>query len=160
MPFSYEKQNCLWTLSNVPWGQNQHPSLPIPLPLPHLLVNHWPSPLTWACLIRTWNPTAVISVHPWEMLQRKWALCSQQSPDCFTIRHMRNGLPWWLRGKEPTWQCKRHGFAQALIPGWGRSSGEGNGNPLQYSSLRNPLDRGAWRATVHMVVKSQTRLSN
>ena len=110
MPFSYEKQNCLWTLSNVPWGQNQPPSLPIPLPLPHLLVNHWPSPLTWACLIRTWNPTAVISVHPWEMLQRKWALCSQQSPDCFTIRHMRNGLPWWLRGKEPTWQCKRHGF--------------------------------------------------
>ena len=110
MPFSYEKQNCLWTLSNVPWGQNQPPSLPSPLPLPHLLVNHWPSPLTWACLIRTWNPTAVISVHPWEMLQRKWALCSQQSPDCFTIRHMRNGLPWWLRDKEPTWQCKRHGF--------------------------------------------------
>ena len=110
MPSSYVKQNCLWTLSNVPWGQNQPPALPSPLPLPHLLVNHWPSPLTWACLIHTCNPTAVISVHPWEMLQRKWALCSQQSPDCLTIRHMRNGLPWWLRGKEPTWQCKRHGF--------------------------------------------------
>ena len=35
------------------------------------------------------------------------------------------------------------------IPGWGRSLGEGNGNPLQYSCLENPIDRGAWRATVH-----------
>ena len=34
------------------------------------------------------------------------------------------------------------------IPGWGRSSGEGNGNPLQYSCLEDPMDRGAWRATV------------
>ena len=34
-----------------------------------------------------------------------------------------------------------------LIPGWGRSSGEGNGNPLQYSCLENPMDRGAWWAT-------------
>ena len=33
------------------------------------------------------------------------------------------------------------------IPGWGRSPGEGNGNPLQYSCLENPMDRGAWRAT-------------
>ena len=46
------------------------------------------------------------------------------------------------------------------IPGLGRSSGEGNGNPLQYSRLGNPMDRGAWWATVHMVAKSQTRLSN
>ena len=38
-----------------------------------------------------------------------------------------------------------------LIPGSGRSSGEGNGNPLQYSCLENPVDRGAWRATVHGV---------
>ena len=38
-----------------------------------------------------------------------------------------------------------------LIPGSGRSSGEGHGNPLQYSYLENPLDRGAWWATVHMV---------
>ena len=35
------------------------------------------------------------------------------------------------------------------IPGWGKSSGGGNGNPLQYSCLGNPTDRGAWRATVH-----------
>ena len=43
-----------------------------------------------------------------------------------------------------------------LIPGLGRSSGEGNYNPLQYSCLRNPMDRGAWQATVHGVPKSQT----
>ena len=45
---------------------------------------------------------------------------------------------------------------QGSIPGLGRSPGEGNGNPLQYSCLENPVDRGAWRATVHGVTKSQT----
>ena len=45
-------------------------------------------------------------------------------------------------------------------PGSGRSPGEGNGNPLQYFSLKNPRDRGAWWATVHGVAKSWTRLSN
>ena len=42
------------------------------------------------------------------------------------------------------------------IPGSGRSSGEGNGNPLQYSCLENSMDRGAWQATVYRVAKSQT----
>ena len=46
------------------------------------------------------------------------------------------------------------------IPGMQRSSGVGNGNPLQYSCLRNPMDRGAWWATVHGVAKSWTRLSD
>ena len=45
------------------------------------------------------------------------------------------------------------------IPGLGRSTGEGNGNPLQYSCLENPMDRGVWRATVHGVAKSRTQLS-
>ena len=40
-----------------------------------------------------------------------------------------------------------------LMPGLGRSLGEGNGNPLQYSCLGNPMDRGAWRAIVHRVTK-------
>ena len=47
-----------------------------------------------------------------------------------------------------------------LIPGLGRSPGEGNGNPLQYSSLRNLMDRGAWWSTVFGVTKSQIRLSD
>ena len=42
------------------------------------------------------------------------------------------------------------------IPGLGRSPGERNGNPLQYACLENPMDRGAWRATVHRVSKSWT----
>ena len=42
------------------------------------------------------------------------------------------------------------------IPGLGRSPGEGNGNPLQYSHLENPMNRGAWQATVHEVAESQT----
>ena len=46
------------------------------------------------------------------------------------------------------------------IPGLGRSPGEGNGNPLQYSCLENRMDRGAWWATVQGVAKSRTRLSN
>ena len=46
------------------------------------------------------------------------------------------------------------------IPGLGRSPGEGDGNPFQYSGLENPMDRGAWRATVHGVAKSQKRLSD
>ena len=47
-----------------------------------------------------------------------------------------------------------------LIPGWGRSPGGGNGSPLQYPCLENPMDRGAWLAAVHGVAQSQTRLSN
>ena len=43
-----------------------------------------------------------------------------------------------------------------LICGLGRSPGEGNGNPFQYSCLENPMDRGAWQATVHGVTKNQT----
>ena len=46
------------------------------------------------------------------------------------------------------------------IPGLGRLPVRGNGNPLQYSCLENPRDRGAWRATVYGVTKSQTGLSN
>ena len=42
-----------------------------------------------------------------------------------------------------------------LIPGSGRSPGEGNGNPLQYSGLENPMDRGAWRAAIHGIAESE-----
>ena len=56
-------------------------------------------------------------------------------------------------GKEPTCQCRRHRDADS-IPGSGRFPGAGNGNPLQYSCLENPMDRGDWRATVHGVTQS------
>ena len=45
-----------------------------------------------------------------------------------------------------------------LIPGLGRSPGEGHGNPLQYSCLDNPMDRRTWQATIHRIAKSRTRL--
>ena len=63
----------------------------------------------------------------------------------------RASAQWWRR-------CLPKGDASS-IPGSGRSPGEGSGNPLQYSCLENPMDRGAWQTMVHGVAKSQTRLS-
>ena len=70
-----------------------------------------------------------------------------------------SGLSWWCSGKESTCQCRRHTRDVGSIPGSGRAAGGGSGNLLQYSCLGNPMDRGAWWATVHRVTKSQTRLS-
>ena len=56
----------------------------------------------------------------------------------------------WLRGKESACNAEDLG----LIPGSGRSPGGGHGNPFQCSCLKNPIDRGAWQATVHRVVKN------
>ena len=69
------------------------------------------------------------------------------------------GFPGGLDGKESALNAGDPGS----IPGSGRSPGEGNGNPLQYSCLENPMDRGAWQAAVHGVQgvqKSQTYLSD
>ena len=60
-------------------------------------------------------------------------------------------------GKEPS-TCNAGDLV--LIPGLGRSPGEGNGYPLQYSGLKNYMDRGTWQATVHGVTKSQIQLSD
>ena len=64
------------------------------------------------------------------------------------------GIPWWLSGKESAFNTGD----ESLIPGSGRSPGEGNGNPLQYSSLGNPMDRRTWWIAVLGVTKSQTDL--
>ena len=69
------------------------------------------------------------------------------------------GKPWCLSGKGSACRCTS-ARDMGSIPGLGRSSGEGNGNPLQYSCLGNPMDRGAWWATVHGVAKIWTQLSN
>ena len=69
---------------------------------------------------------------------------------------VRNGLPQWLNGKDSV--CSAG--AAGSVPGSGRSPGGGHGNPLQYSCLKNPVDRGAWQATVDGVTKSQTQLSD
>ena len=64
------------------------------------------------------------------------------------------GFPGGSEVKESAWNA---GDLDS-IPGSGRSPGEGNGNPLQYSCLENPMEGGAWQATVHGVAKSQTQL--
>ena len=61
------------------------------------------------------------------------------------IKYPTLGLCKWLSGKEPTYRAEDF----SLIPGLGGSPGEGKGNLLQYSCLGNPMDRGAWWATVH-----------
>ena len=66
------------------------------------------------------------------------------------------GFPGGLEVKAPACNAGDPGS----IPGSGRSPGEGNGNTLQYSWLENPMDGGAWWATVHGVAKSRTRLSD
>ena len=72
----------------------------------------------------------------------------------FMMPKERLGLPWWLSGKESS----RSAGDMGLTPGLGRSPGGGHGNPLQYSCLENPMDRGARRATVYRVAKCRTRL--
>ena len=68
------------------------------------------------------------------------------------------GFPGGTSGKEPTSTNAGDVREAGLILGLRRSSGGGHGNPLQYSCLENPMDRGAWQATVHRVAKSWTQL--
>ena len=66
------------------------------------------------------------------------------------VLYVKRGLPWCLSDQESDCQARGAG----LIPGWGRCPGEGNDNPLQYSCLENPMDRGAWRALVCVCAQS------
>ena len=80
----------------------------------------------------------------------RWALIlSRNAPG--------SAFPGGTNGKEPTCQCRRHRDSGS-VPWFGRSPGGGHSNPLQYSCLENPMDRGAWWATVHRVAKGQTQL--
>ena len=69
-----------------------------------------------------------------------WKTVQKVEDQKFGIAHIELGLPRWLSGKEPACQAGDMG----LIPGLGKSPGEGNGNPLQYSCLGNLIDKGAW----------------
>ena len=75
--------------------------------------------------------------------ERKW----------ITLKQVR--VPWWLSGKESDCQCRRMGS----VPWSGRSTGEGNGNPLQDSCLGNRMDRGIWQAIVHGVTRVRQDLT-
>ena len=62
------------------------------------------------------------------------------------------GLPWWLDGKESV----RQAGDMSMIPGSGRFAGRRHGNPFSILAWENPMDRGAWQATIHGTAKSWT----
>ena len=86
---------------------------------------------------------------------------------CHGVAKSRTWLSYWTElNPEQGLPCSSHGKESncsagdlSSVPGLGRSSGEGNGNPLQYSCLENPMDRETWQTTVSEVAKSQTGLS-
>ena len=93
---------------------------------------------------------------PGRASSESWAVCLRL-PACVWKEPSWRGsedFPGGSDGKASAYNAGHPGS----VPGSGRSPGEGNGNPLQYSCLENPMDRGAWQATVHGVTKSWTRL--
>ena len=85
-------------------------------------------------------------------------ICQGRFPIDIWLHQILRGLPWWGSGKESAFNEEDTGGV-GWIPGLGRSPGGGNGNPLQYSCLENPVDRGNWRAIARGVAKSQTQPS-
>ena len=92
-------------------------------------------------------------VSHWKTLTKGFSLTNSFfSRSELEMTSLIEGFPGGSDGKASAYNAGDPG----LIPGLGRSPGEGNGNPLQYSCLEKPRDRGAWRATVHGVPKSWT----
>ena len=92
----------------------------------------------------------------WEALRASFLLPYTRRPTMED--YLRNSGSYFPGGSEVKASACNVGDLGS-IPGLGRSPGEGNGNPLQYSCLENPMGGGAWWATVHGVAKSRTRLS-
>ena len=88
------------------------------------------------------------------------SLSASQAPSSYLLSLILTFLPPSLSSQvalvAPAWPMQERLKRWGSIPGSGRSPGESHGNPLQYSSLENPMDRGAWWATVHGVAKSRT----
>ena len=96
-------------------------------------------------------------------IRKQQKLCTsisafQPTPEILSSTLLTFGAGYWVAGNFP--RHPRLFNSMRSTPGLGRSHGGGNGNPLQYSCLENPMDRGAWWATVHVVTKSRTRLSD
>ena len=97
-----------------------------------------------------------------ELFARESKDCEQSDPivlKLFSKYTCGFGLPRWCSGKESACSAGDPGDT-GLIPELGRSPGGGNGNPLQYPCLGNPMDRGVQQATAHEVAKSRTRRSD
>ena len=93
------------------------------------------------------SPSLVLIISKWQ--SHRVSFLHKTKDNC--------GLPLWLSGKEFACNAGATGDTGS-IPESGISPGGKNGNPLQYFCLENPMDRGAWQATVHGVTKSRTRL--
>ena len=102
-----------------------------PIQAPHLSSTNWGNRKSW----------------------RQIVLCSALREVCCVDQSVKFSWthPGGLDGKKKKSPCSVRD--PSLIPGLGRSSGKGHGNPHQYSCLENPMDRGAWQATVHGVAK-------
>ena len=112
---------------------------------------------------------AIWSLIPLPFLNPAWSSGSSQFTYCWSlawrilsITLLASEVSAIVRSFDHSWVKASACNAGDLgsVPGSGRSPGEGNGNPLQYSCLENPTDGGTWWATVHGVPKSQTRLSD
>ena len=111
----------------------------------------WFRKIPWS---RKWHSSILAWKIPWTEESGGYSLCSHKESD--TTEHTPRGwLPLHQMVKSPLTNA---GEKEMPIPGWERSPGGGHGNPLQYSCLENPTGRGAWRATVHRLTKSQTCL--
>ena len=99
-----------------------------------------------------------ITLYEWlENMKISQSLFSYTVAKRHSLQKKKKVLLWWLSGKESTCNVGAPGD-EGLILGFGRSPGGEHGNPLQYSCLENPMDRGAWQAIAHRVTKSQTWL--
>ena len=100
---------------------------------------------------------ASLSITNPELAQTHWA--TREALFRYTCMMAFKGRMSFLHGSAVESACSVGDVRYTgLIPGSGRSPGGGHGNPLQYSCLENPMDRRAWRATIHGVAKSQIRL--
>ena len=108
----------------------------------------------WLCLISSWQEGCLGWSRTFFFFFIPWLLTSLTLLVDWKIKlHHPDGTS----GKEPTCQCRRHKRYE-FSPWAGKIPGGGHGNPLQYSCLENPMDRGAWRAMIHGVAKSWTWL--
>ena len=98
--------------------------------------------------------------HSWSHSKNMWCALTMPHSVLQIHNHLLLYRPWGFPGSSAGKKSACNVGDLGLIPGLGRSPGEGQDNPLQYSCLENPMNRGAWQATVHGVAKSQTQLSN